>query len=233
MSGGLQPPVDQQPTSKTSRELNSLRELMLRMGQLSEEILARSLKAVWERDREAAMQIAELDLEIDRLDVEIDQAVLRSLALLAPVAQDLREVVAAKTMATDLERVGDLARNIAKSAIRLADRGTAESPASLRNLATECQEALALALRAYADVDSELAREVLDQDDIIDDDEDEVIRGAIRAIHSDPESSEQAIDLIFIAQSLERVADHATNIAEDVILIAESLNLKHAQKLSS
>jgi phosphate transport system protein len=179
------------------------------------------------------MQVSDLDIEIDRLDVEIDQAVLRSLALLAPVAQDLREVVAAKTMATDLERVGDLARNIAKSAIRLTDRGSSESPTSLRHLATECQEALSRALRAYADFDSDLAREVLDQDDIIDDDEDEVIRGAIRAIHSDPDSSEQAIDLIFIAQSLERVADHATNIAEDVILIAESLNLKHAQKLSS
>jgi len=226
------PLVEQHPT-KTSRELTSLRALILRMGQLSEEILARSLKAVWERDREDAEQVARLDLEIDRLDVEIDQTVLRNLALLAPVATDLREVVAAKTMATDLERVGDLARNIAKCAIRLADRGLAETPASLRRLASECQQALSKSLRAYADTDPRLAREVLDQDDVIDDDEDEVIRAAIREIHQNPDASEQTIDLIFIAQSLERVADHATNIAEDVILIAESLNLKHAQKLSS
>jgi len=225
--------VDQQPTSKTSRELNSLRELILRMGQLSEEILARSLKAVWERDREVAVQVASLDLEIDRLDVEIDQAVLRNLALLAPVATDLREVVAAKTMATDLERVGDLARNIAKCAIRLTDRGLTDVPGPLRKLAGECQDALAKSLRAYSDTNPELARDVLDQDDMIDDEEDEVIRAAIREIHVNPDTSEQAIDLIFIAQSLERVADHATNIAEDVILIAESLNLKHAQKLSS
>ncbi len=232
MSGGLVPHVDQQPT-KTSRELNSLRELILRMGQLSEEILARALKAVWERDREDAEQVAVLDLEIDRLDVEIDQAVLRNLALLAPVATDLREVVAAKTMATDLERVGDLARNIAKCAIRLADRGPAEMPATLRKLAVECQEVLSKALRAYTDTDPTLARAVLAEDDAIDDEEDEVIRSAIRDIHQNPDTTEQVIDVIFIAQSLERVADHATNIAEDVILIAESLNLKHAQKLSS
>ncbi len=232
MSGGFAPHLDQQPT-KTSRELNSLRELILRMGQLSEEILARALRAVWERDRGDAEQVAQLDLEIDRLDVEIDQAVLRYLALLAPVASDLREVVAAKTMATNLERVGDLARNIAKCAIRLADRGPAEMPGSLRKLAIDCQDVLSKALRAYADTDPTLARVVLDQDDEIDDEEDQVIRAAIREIHDNPDATEQTIDLIFIAQSLERVADHATNVAEDVILIVESLNLKHAQKLSS
>jgi len=225
--------VDHQPNSKARRELSSLRELILRMGQLSEEILARSLKAVWERDRSDAEQIAPLDLEIDRLDVEIDQTVLRHLALLSPVAQDLRQVVAAKTMATDLERVGDLARNIAKCALRLTDRGGADLPPALRTLATECQQVLAKSLRAYADTDPELAREVIDEDDQIDAKEDEVIREAIRDIHVNPDASEQAIDLIFIAQSLERVADHATNISEDVVLIAESLNLKHAQKLSS
>lgn len=225
--------MDQQPTSKARRELSSLRELTLRMGQLAEEILARALKAAWEADRDDASQVATLDLEIDRLDIEIDQSVLRHLALLAPVAQDLREVVGAKTMATDLERVGDLARNIAKCAIRLADRGGSELPPGLHALGSECQQVLSKALRAYADTDPELAREVLDQDDEIDDREDKVIREAIRQIHADPDTTEQAIDVIFIAQSLERVADHATNISEDVVLIAESLNLKHAQKLSS
>lgn len=225
--------MDQQPTSKTSRELNSLRELILHMGQRSEEILARTLKSVWEGDRRIAEQVAELDVEIDRLDVEVDQAVLRSLALLAPVATDLREVVAAKTMATDLERVGDLARNIAKCAIRISDRGTGDSVPVLRKLAADCQDVLAKALRSYADNDPELAREVLDQDDEIDEEEDRLIRDAIRDIEANPGDTEQIIDLIFIAQSLERVADHATNIAEDVILVAESLNLKHAQKLSS
>jgi phosphate transport system protein len=227
------PPVEQQPTSKTSRELSSLRELILNMGQLSEEILARALKAVWERDRSIAEQVPTLDLEIDRLDVEIDQAVLRSLALHAPVATDLRAVVAAKTIATDLERVGDLSRNIAKCAIRLTDRASSEVPSELRKLASDCQDLLASALRAYADGDPELARRVLEQDDEIDEEEDHVIREGIAEIQTSPHATERIIDVIFIAQSLERVADHATNIAEDVVLIAESLNLKHAQKLSS
>lgn len=225
--------MDQHPNTKARRELSSLRELILRMGQLSEEILARALKSVWELDRNDAELVARLDLEIDRLDIEIDQSVLRHLALLAPVAQDLREVVAAKTMATDLERVGDLARNIAKCAIRLAERGAGEAPPALRSLAAESQEIFSNALRAYADTDPDRARRILEQDDEIDDHEDHLIREAIRQIHTDPESTEHAIDVIFIAQSLERVADHATNIAEDVVLIAESLNLKHAQKLSS
>jgi len=136
-------------------------------------------------------------------------------------------------MATDLERVGDLARNIAKCAIRISDRGSADPPPALRTLASECQSVLSKALRSYADTNAELAREVLAEDDDIDAAEDDLIRASIGEIQRSPALAEQSIDLIFIAQSLERVADHATNIAEDVILIAESLNLKHAQKLSS
>ena len=225
--------VDSNSTSKTSREIDSLRELILRMGQLSEDILARSLKSVWERDEAAARQVAVDDLVIDRLEIEIDQTVLRQLALLAPVAQDLRQVIGVKTMSTDLERVGDLARNIAKCSLRLIERDAASPPPILRHLARLCQQLLSLSLRSYADTDVVLARKVLAMDDEVDDEEDRAIRESIDRIRHAPESTGEEVDLIFIAQSLERVADHATNIAEDVILIAESLNLKHAEKLSS
>lgn len=225
--------VDSTSTSKTSREIDSLRELILRMGQLSEDILARSLKAAWEKDEAAARQVAVDDLEIDRIEIAIDQTVLRQLALLAPVAQDLRQVIGVKTMATDLERVGDLARNIAKCALRLIDRDAGDPPPIMRNLARNCQNLLSLSMRSYADTDVELARKVLAMDDDVDAEEDRAILEAIKRIEQSPESTGTEIDLIFIAQSLERVADHATNIAEDVILIAESLNLKHAEKLSS
>jgi phosphate transport system protein len=225
--------VDSTSTSKTSREIESLRELILRMGQLSEDILARSLKAVWQRDEKAAAQVAVDDLEIDRLELHIDQTVLRQLALRAPVAQDLRQVIAVKTMATDLERVGDLARNIAKCALRLIERDPIEPPPIMRSLASRCQQLLSLSLRSYADTDPVLARRVLSMDDEVDEEEDHAIQESIGRIRKSPDAAGQEIDLIFIAQSLERVADHATNIAEDVILVAESLNIKHAEKLSS
>jgi phosphate transport system protein len=203
------------------------------MGQLSEDILARSLKAVWQRDAKAAAQVAIDDLEIDRLELDVDQTVLRQLALRAPVAQDLRQVIAVKTMATDLERVGDLARNIAKCALRLIERDPIDPPPIMRSLASRCQQLLSLSLRSYADTDPGLARRVLAMDDEVDEEEDHAIQEAIARIKRTPEHAGQEIDLIFIAQSLERVADHATNIAEDVILVAESKNIKHAEKLSS
>ena len=101
------------------KKLEALRQQMLRMGHLAEAILEKALLSVWRRDSGLASEIAGDDLAIDRLDVGIDQTVLELLALQAPVAQDLREVIAIKTAATDLERVGDLARNIAKSSIHL------------------------------------------------------------------------------------------------------------------
>ena len=169
---------------KTGREVDNLRQLALRMGGLAEGILDKSLRAVWNRDQALAEEVDADDLEIDRIDIEIDAAVLSVLALRAPVASDLRQTLAIKTMATDLERIGDL------------------------------------------------ARAVLGEDDDIDEVEGRVIRESIGRIQTEPTASRQEIDLIFIAKNLERIADHATNIAEEVILATESVNLKHAEKLA-
>ncbi|MHA7838653.1 MAG: phosphate signaling complex protein PhoU [bacterium] len=218
-------------SAKVGRDVQSLRTRALRMAGLAEAILDKSLRATWSRDARLAEEVVGDDLEIDRIDLEIDHAVLNTLALRAPVASDLRQVLAIKTMATDLERVGDLARNIAGCARRLIERAPVTPPPMLRVLADDSQRALARAIQAFADLDSQQARAVLSDDDSIDTTEDRVIRQAIGQIHADPSLSEQQIDLIFIAKNLERVADHATNIAEDVVLAAESLNLKHVEKL--
>jgi phosphate transport system protein len=186
---------------------------------------------VLERDAELAQQVPEDDLEIDRLDVDLDQTVLRALALQAPVAEDLRRVVAVKMIGTDLERVGDLARNIAKSALRLAEGQPTMIPPVLTPLATQAQGLLRSALDAYSEGDAEAARAVLDGDDPIDSAQDEVIRAALAEIGSHPELASVCVDVIMIAKNLERVGDHATNIAEDVILMTEARNVKHAQKL--
>lgn len=214
--------------------IEGLRDDLFRMGGRAEAILEKALRAVWERDAELADQVAKDDLEIDRLDVAIDEGVLKALALQAPVAEDLREVLAIKMIATDLERVGDLARNIAKSARRLASHGTPVGlPATLTTLSRACQGALRRALDAYSRTDAELARAVLGEDDAIDAQQDEVVVTMLRELEEHPEAASQEVDILLLAKHLERVADHATNIAEDVILVAEARNVKHAAKLGN
>ena len=201
------------------------------MGHLAEAILEKALGSGRERDVDLARAVADDDLPIDRLDVEIDRSVLELLALQAPVAKDLREVIALKTAAADLERVGDIARNIAKSAICLSELNEMAWPDALEVLARSSRQALASAILALANYDSTLARTVLDADDAIDADEDRFFRKALREIQQSPEESEQVVHFMLVAKNLERVGDHATNIAEDVILVVESVNLKHAGKL--
>jgi phosphate transport system protein len=212
--------------------LKDLRETLLRMGSRAEEIIDKAFRAVASRDAELAEQVAEDDLEIDRLDVELDARVLRALALQAPVAADLREVVAIKMIATDLERVGDLARNVARSASRLAASPELAPPGILTRLAESSQTMLRRALDAYGEGDTARARAVLDQDDEIDEVEGQVIHQELEEIMRRPDLASEAVDVILIAKNLERVADHATNVAEAVIFMREARNVKHAAKLA-
>jgi phosphate transport system protein len=211
--------------------LAELRQLILKMGTLAEEILERALQAVWDRDSDLGKQVQVDDLEIDRLDLEIDEAVLEVLALQAPVAEDRRRGVANILWPNDLERVGDLARNIGKSAIRLAGRKSVPFPPALEREADSARKLLSAALDSFTSGDASLARGVIRDDEAVDDAQDRVVLEAIEKIGSSPEIAEQEIDFILIAKNLERVADHATNIAEDVVLVTEAENLKHADKL--
>jgi len=211
--------------------LEDLRATLLRMASRSEAILEKSLRSVWERDAQLAQQVPGDDVEIDRLDVSVDDKVLKALALQAPVAGDLREIVAIKMIATDLERIGDLACNIAKSGLRLClHPGTPTAP-GLAKLATDTQKILRQALDSFSATNPAAARTVLDDDDRIDAGEASVIVAAVRDIPEHPETASETVDMILIAKNLERVADHATNIAEAVILISEARNVKHASKL--
>lgn len=210
---------------------SELRQRILKMGALAEEILAKSLTVVRERAYALASEVQIDDLEIDRLDIELDEEILRALALRSPVAQDLRLVIAVKSMATDLERVGDLARNIARSGERLAERSVTDLPARLGRLEREATNLLRAALDAFRDCDAHAAREVIQGDDVVDALQDQLVRELVAHIGDHPNNASQAVDVILIAESLERIGDHATNIAEDVILVAEARNVKHAEKL--
>jgi phosphate transport system protein len=221
------------PHPFVEKKISALRDQLLRMGGLAEAILEKAVSALIRRDIVLARQVAGDDLDIDRLDIEIDRTVLELLALQAPVAHDLRHTIAIKTAALDLERVGDLARNIAESAIRLSEGPPVPAPPDLQSLANASRRLLSNALTAFADIDPDRARAVLAADDQIDADEANVIFNAIETIRSDRERSAAAVEFILVAKSLERVGDHATNIAEDVIMAAESVNMKHAQKIRS
>ncbi|MCL4686439.1 phosphate signaling complex protein PhoU [Myxococcota bacterium] len=212
--------------------LGEVNDLILRMGGCCEAIVAKSLQALFQRDARLAAEVQDDDLEIDRLDIAVDEAVLRSIALQAPVADDLRRLLAAYDMGTDLERVGDLARNIAKSAARIAERPPIALPASLETLAGQTQAMLRDALDAFVQRDAEQARRLLVRDQQIDEGQDRVILEALGEIDSRPDVSPQQIDLILTAKNLERIADHATNIAESVILVVEGRNVRHADKLA-
>ena len=218
--------------SKSESTIDALREQILRMGALAEAILAKALRCVVERDRALGEAVQRDDLAIDQLDVAIDDAILRALALQAPVAEDLRQVIAIKTMATDLERIGDLSRNIAKSGMRLAERPETQLPSRLEPLRNAATRQLRTALDSFQTLDAEAARGVIAGDDRVDELQDALVRQLIEGMEGDPSSASQAVDVIFIAESLERVGDHATNIAEDVILAVEARNVKHAEKLA-
>jgi len=211
--------------------LDHLRETALRMGSRAEAILGKALRAVWERDLKLAGQVREDDLEIDRLDVAIDEEVTQTLALQQPVAVDLRRILAVRTMAGDLERVGDLARNIAKSAERLAEREPTAIPTRLQDLADQTTRSLAAALDSFSHTDAARARAVIEGDDAIDEAEAELLREVIAEAGRHPDRASQEVDFVLIAKNLERVADHATNIAEEVIFLAEGRIVRHAAKL--
>jgi phosphate transport system protein len=212
--------------------LNELRNQVMRMGGLAEQILDKSMRSLIERNPELAEEVQRDDLEIDQLDVAIDDTVLSLLALEAPKAEDLRATMAMKMIATDLERVGDLARNIGKSAARMARRPVVPIPADLERIGTQAQQLVHDALDAFARADCDQARAVIRADDAIDETEDELIRRMIDEIPDHPDSAPQEIDFILVAKNLERAADHATNIAEDVILLHEARNVKHEEKLA-
>ncbi len=225
--------MSQRALSPAQKKLEPLRQQVLRMGHLAEAILEKAMQSIWERNDELGLEVGRDERPNDRHDIDNDGAVQEYRAIQAPGAQDLREVIAIKTATTDLERVGDIARNIAKCAIRLIELPSTAPPEPLQLLANSSRRALMNALLSFADYDASLARAVLAADDEIDADEERAFRASIRDICDHPEMGEQEVFYILIAKNLERVGDHATNIAEDVILVVESLNLKHAEKLVS
>lgn len=209
------------------RELEGLKTTIVKMGSLVEEAIGTAIRAVLNNDRTLADAIIAGDERINSLEIEVDNAIIDLLALQQPVATDLRLILAAQKVNNDLERIGDHAVNIAESAIALSNFGGASDFLELPGMASIAQEMLRNVLDAFIHGDVRLSKAVLTQDDAIDELNRAMARQVVTIMKADAAAIDPGLELIRISKNLERVADLATNIAEEVIFIAEAKVVKH------
>jgi phosphate transport system protein len=214
-------------TRHIERQLAQLKERILRIGTLVEEAIAKSITALINRDTNLAQRVTANDVEIDRMEVEVEEECLKILALYQPVAADLRLVVSVLKINNDLERIGDLAKNIAKRVSQLAQAGVVELPDEIRTMATLAQEMVRESLEAVVNGDPALARRVREEDDAVDESRQRVRKMVLAGIKAEPERVESLLRINSVSKHIERIADMATNIAEDVIYMVEGDIVRH------
>jgi phosphate transport system protein len=208
-------------------DLAKLKERLLAMGGLAEERVRVALAGLVDRDRDLIQQVLNGDEPINHLHVEIDNRCFTLLALHQPMAIDLRAIVSAVKINTDLERVGDLAVNIAEAAERSLHHAPVKPLIDLPRMGEIAQQMLRESLDAYVRRDTILAQAVLDRDDQLDALKSQIFRELITYMLQNPSVIEPALDLILISRHLERIGDHATNIAEDVIFMVSAKDVRH------
>ncbi len=211
-------------------QIAQLKNSILQFGTIVEESISRSNTALFKRDVELAQKVIANDTEIDRLEVELEEECLKVLALYQPVAADLRFVVAVLKINNDLERIGDLASNIAKTVSQLTLTGPLELPEEISSMAKQVEEMVKNSLDAVVKADPDLARQVRKEDDIVDAGRHTVRKLVIQQIKKDPEKVEGLLQINSISKHLERIADMATNIAEDVIYMVEGEIVRHRHR---
>ena len=211
-------------------QIAQLKNSILQFGTIVEESISRSNTALFKRDVELAQKVVANDTEIDRLEVELEEECLKVLALYQPVAADLRFVVAVLKINNDLERIGDLASNIAKTVSQLTTTGPLELPEEISSMAKQAEEMVKNSLDAVVKADPDLARQVRKEDDIVDAGRHTVRKLVMQQIKKDPEKVEGLLQINSISKHLERIADMATNIAEDVIYMVEGEIVRHRHR---
>lgn len=207
--------------------LARLKDRLLDMSAMAESSLQRAVQSLLDRDRAAAGEVASDDGTIDALELEIEEAVTSLLALHQPVARDLRLILSVMKIANDLERVGDHAVNIGQSAERLVRLPLITPVPELVEMARIARQMLADALSAFVREDGGTARSVCARDDQVDALNRSMFRILITHMAEDPHTIGAAMELLLVSRNLERVADLATNIAEDVVFLVEGRTIKH------
>jgi len=208
-------------------ELEQLKNRLLEMGGLAEENVRLAVKGLVDRDHDLIDRVMVGDEPLNNLHIEIDGRCFTLLALYQPMAADLRTIVAAVKINTDLERVGDLAVNIAEAARRYTTHPPVKKLIDIPRMASIAQGMLRDALDAFVRRDLALAQAVLNEDDRLDTLKTQIFRELLTYMLQDPVTIEPALDLILISRHLERIGDHATNIAEDVIFIVSARDVRH------
>ncbi len=215
-------------TMHLMRELEQLKRRIFSVVAMVEDNLSLAVKAVQERDRSSALRVIEKDAEIDHAEVDVEEECLKILALYQPVARDLRFLVAVLKLNNDLERIGDLAVNIAERAVFLHAIPAAPIPSELDSMARKATQMMKRSIDALVGSDVETATEVCKADDEVDAINRRMYEQIKAAIREHPEYLDALIHLLSVSKCLERVADHATNIAEDVIYLVNGHIVRHA-----
>ncbi len=208
-------------------ELKGLKERLLEMASRAEEQIALAVKSLKVRKQELACEVLEKERAINILDIEIDEMAMRLLALRQPMATDLRFITSAMRIGTDLERIGDLAVNIAERTLELLKYPQLKPLIDIPRMAEIAQGMVRDAINAFIERNDALAKEVCERDDVVDKLNDQVFRELLTFMMEDHATITRAVDLILVGRHLERVADHATNIGEDVIYMVMGKTIKH------
>jgi phosphate transport system protein len=208
-------------------ELEQLTTKLLEMSSLVEAAIQRSISAVIHKDRSAADEVFRNEARINEIEIEIDEFAINLLALNQPMAADLRLIVAALKINTDLERMGDLSVNIAERAISLLGETVIKPMVDIPHIAGLVQSMVRKALDAFVNRDADLARSVLASDDAVDSMRTACYHELISFMEKDPQNIRPSMDLLAVTRNLERIADHSTNVAEDVLFRVKGVDVRH------
>jgi phosphate transport system protein len=209
------------------RELESLKTTLIKMASLTEDVVQLSTQSLLEGDEELARRVIESDARINTMEIEVDNAIIDLLALQQPVAVDLRLILAAQKINNDLERIGDHAVNIAQSAVAFVRRAEKTHRADLAAMTDIARSMLRDAIDGFIHQDANLCHGVLQKDDLIDQMNVQLVQTVVEEMKADRGAIDNGIDIIRVSRNLERIADLATNIAEDVIFIFQARIVKH------
>ncbi len=213
-------------------ELEQLKQRLFDMSARAEALVELAVDALLKRDPAKAETVIAVDRDVDTLEVEIEQLAVSLLALQQPMARDLRFIISAIKISSDLERVGDHAVNIAQSALRLVEMKSDITPdPEIEDMARRARAMLADALDAFVRSDGKLGRDVCRRDDQVDALHDSLFRILLTHMLEDPSTISAALELFLVSRNLERVADLATNIGEDAVYLAEGKSIKHHREL--
>ena len=208
-------------------ELKTLKEKLLEMAGRAEESIAIAVKGLKDRKEELAQEVLKKEENINLIEIEIDELCMRLLALRQPMASDLRFITSAMKIGSELERIGDQAVNIAERTLELLKYPLLKPLIDIPRMAFLAQNMVRDSINAFINYDDKLARNICERDDEVDNLNDQVFRELLTYMIQDPSTITRAVDLILVGRHLERIADHATNISEDVIYLVKGKTIKH------